>query len=96
MGSEMCIRDRQSSPDGSCSHSRLRWFCCGDVTPRTIATISPAADDAQPDTARDGGFWISTGMRRLTDLGLGLVVVLFAAPRAFRGRAARGAGQVSA
>jgi len=54
------------------------------VTPRTIAAISPAANNAQPDTARDGGFWISTGMRRLTDLGLGLVVVLFAAPRTFR------------
>ena len=25
------------------------------------------------------------GMRRLTNLGLGLVVLLFAAPRAFRG-----------
>lgn len=33
---------------------------------------------------RDGGFWMS-GMRRLTDLGLGVVVLLFAAPGAFAG-----------
>jgi hypothetical protein len=55
------------------------------VTPSTTSANSPAADNAQPDTARDGGFWMSTGMRRLTNLGLGLVVLLFAAPRAFRG-----------
>lgn len=55
------------------------------MTPSTIFANSPAADNAQPDEAGDGGFWMSAGMRRLTDLGLGVVVVLFAAPGAFAG-----------
>jgi signal transduction histidine kinase len=55
------------------------------VTPSTIPANSAAADNGQPDADHDGGFWMLAGMRRLTDLGLGLVVVLFAAPGAFAG-----------
>ena len=55
------------------------------MTPSILSTSGLAADNGQPDADRDGGFWMSAGMRRLTDLGLGLVVVLFAAPGAFAG-----------
>jgi len=55
------------------------------VTPSIVSTSRLAAGNGQPDADRDGGFWMSAGMRRLTDLGLGLVVVLFAAPGALGG-----------
>src|ERR1019366_10352023 len=48
----------------------------------------PAAETARPGTVRPpyrGGFWMSAGMARLTDLGLAVVVLLFAVPGALGG-----------
>jgi signal transduction histidine kinase len=55
------------------------------VTPSTTIAKSPAADTSRPGTALSAGgdgFWMSAGMARLTDLGLVMVVLLFAAPAA--------------
>jgi signal transduction histidine kinase len=55
------------------------------VTPSTTTAKSPAAETSRPGTARPphrGGFWMSAGMARLTDLGLAVVVLLFAVPGA--------------
>lgn len=58
------------------------------MTPSLTYARSPAAAKARPGTARPphrGGFWMSATMARLTDLGLALVVLLFAVPGAFGG-----------
>lgn len=73
---------------GSRARSWLRWSSCAGVTSSPSYVGSPAAAQNRPgpaDASHGELFWMSSRMRRLTDLGIGVVVLLFAAPSAVHG-----------